>query len=64
MLHALDASWRLLLVMVLTLSLLGCATVNSSPDEAARQAQEQQDLQAGVNTHVLVPGTHLGTVTP
>jgi hypothetical protein len=50
--------------MVLTVSLFGCATVNPSPDEAARQAQEQQDLQAGVNTHVLVPGTHLGTVTP
>jgi hypothetical protein len=44
--------------------LSGCASATSSPDEAARQAQEQQDLQAGANTHVLAPGDHLGTASP
>jgi hypothetical protein len=50
--------------MVLALLLSGCASVSLSPEETARRAQEQQDLQAGLKTGVLPLGTHLGTVTP
>lgn len=50
--------------LLLTLLMTGCATVRTSPDEAGRQAQEQKDLQSGLNTGVLPPGSHLGTVTP
>jgi len=49
--------------ILLAALLSGCAT-DISPDEAARQAQEQQDLQAGVNRHVLTPGDHLGSIAP
>jgi hypothetical protein len=64
MLQNLDVFWRIVLTTIITAQFLGCATVNISPDEIARQAQEQRELQDGLNTHVLVPGSHLGTFTP
>jgi hypothetical protein len=48
----------------LTGLLAGCATTGPSPDEAARQAQEKQELLDGANTHVLSPGEQLGSVSP
>jgi len=49
--------------------LTGCATDGvplPAPGSSAalQQAQEQQDLQAGLNTKVLNPGEHIATVTP